>query len=108
VIRAYRQFLTLRDRPDPGPIAEEVTMARRALAALTRVPRNHKPSSLENVFDLPTEEPRQHERERQARVVFPRLDRVDRLPRDTCAIGKVLLRPAALSAELSQTVLYCP
>jgi len=34
--RAYRHFLVIRDRPDPGPIADEVRDVRSRLSALTR------------------------------------------------------------------------
>jgi hypothetical protein len=35
-VRAYTRFLEIRDRPDPGPFAEQVRQARDRLAALRR------------------------------------------------------------------------
>ena len=37
-VRAYKHYLTLRDQPDPGPMADEVRQAKAQLAALTRGP----------------------------------------------------------------------
>jgi hypothetical protein len=34
-VRAYEHYLTLRDQPDPGPMADEVRQVKAHLAALT-------------------------------------------------------------------------
>ena len=34
-VRAYQHYLTLRDQPDPGPMADEVRQVKAHLAALT-------------------------------------------------------------------------
>ena len=61
---------------------------------------------LEDLFDELSEELRDRERERQARVGLAALDRVDRLARDAEPSGELRLRPVLLGAQDAKTVLH--
>src|SRR5579884_3981953 len=60
----------------------------------------------EDVFDQQVEQLGDTERERQRRIIFAGLDRIDALTRDFEPFGEVLLAPAALSAEHAESVFH--
>ena len=60
----------------------------------------------EDLLDAAMEGSRQRERKRQARIVFARLDRVDRLPRNSQPLCELCLRPIQLSPQDPQPILH--
>src|SRR3546814_14542120 len=62
----------------------------------------------ENIFDPQLEQVGDAEGEGERRVVFPRLDRVDRLARHFEPLGEIALAPVALGAQDLEAVLHAP
>src|SRR3546814_4417222 len=62
----------------------------------------------ENIFDPQLEQVGDAEGEGERRVVFPRLDRVDRLARHFEPLGEIALAPVALGARDLEAVLHAP
>src|SRR3546814_15600862 len=65
-------------------------------------------SDLETIFDPQLEPVGDAEGEGERRVVFPRLDRVDRLARHFEPLGEIALAPVALGAQDLEAVLHAP
>src|SRR3546814_9685663 len=61
---------------------------------------------IENLLDRHFEQPRELEGERQRRVVFPRFDRIHRLPRDVEPVGEFRLAPVPHRAQHFQLVVH--
>ena len=62
--------------------------------------------SLEDLFDLPLERPRQRERKRKAWVVLTGLDCIHRLPRNAQPLREVGLRPCQLCPQHPQAIFH--
>src|SRR3546814_17341346 len=63
-------------------------------------------SDLETIFDPQLEQVGDAEGEGERRVVFPRLDRVDRLARHFEPLGAIALAPVAIGAQELEAVLH--
>ena len=58
----------------------------------------------EDFLNREFEESRDLKRQRQARIVFPGLERVDGLTRDADFLGEVILRPLPRGAEFAELI----
>src|SRR3546814_18887738 len=65
-------------------------------------------SDLETIFDPQLEPVGDAEGEGERRVVFPRLDRVDRLARHFEPLGEIALAPVALGAQDLEAISHDP
>ena len=61
---------------------------------------------LKNLLNLRPEQRRNAESEGEGRIIFPRLNRVDRLARDLEAVAQILLAPAAFGAQRLELVFH--
>src|SRR3954454_14858993 len=99
------------------PQAGTTARVRRAIAATRAIsPRAGRAAGsgvmaalpvVENLLDRPLEQPGEAEGERQRRIVFAGLDRVDRLARHAEPAAKLRLAPVPLGPQHFETVLHC-
>src|SRR3954454_14782731 len=98
------------------PQAGTTARVRRAIAATRAIsPRAGRAAGsgvmaalpvIENLLDRPLEQAGEPEGQRQRGIVFPGLDRVDRLARDSEPAAKLRLAPVPLGSQHLQTVLH--